>query len=242
MSLETAETLSPIDCSAELLAAYRTGGDPTPFLTRLGEYDDEALGPLRTDRNAALAFWSNLYNAGTQGLLDTHPGLYEGVLRSLRFFSIPAVRVAGHRLSLDDIEHGLLRGRSKYGLGYLPRVLPDTFEMRYRLDSVDPRIHFALNCGAESCPAIRAYTLDAIDDQLDMATRAYLDATVRYDPDTDRVRVPRVMGWYRSDFGGKRGIRTFLQEYDAIPVGASPEISFLSWDWTKAARRFADEH
>ncbi|MEF8872985.1 MAG: DUF547 domain-containing protein, partial [Haloarculaceae archaeon] len=163
MNPEAAETLSPVDCSAELLVAYRTGTDPTPYLTKLAEHDDDALGRIRTDRNAALAFWSNLYNAGTQRLLDTHSELYESPLRSLRFFSIPAVRVAGHSLSLDDIEHGLLRGRSKYGLGYLPRFLPDTFEMRYRLDSVDPRIHFALNCGAESCPAIRAYTPEAID-------------------------------------------------------------------------------
>jgi hypothetical protein len=50
------------------------------------------------------------------------------------------------------------------------------------------------------------------------------------------------MGWYRSDFGGKRGIRAFLREYDAIPAGTSPEIAFLSWDWTKATRRFADEY
>ncbi len=242
MSHEAVETRSPVDCSAELLVAYRTDQEPTPYLTRLAEYDDDALRRIRTDRDAALAFWSNLYNAGTQRLLDEHPNRYDSPLRFFRFFSTPAVTVAGHSLSLDDIEQGLLRGRSKYGLGYLPRFLPDTFETRYRLDSVDPRIHFALNCGAESCPAIRAYTPEAIDEQLDMATRAYLDATVQYDPDANRVHVPRVMLWYRGDFGGKRGIRAFLREYDAIPAGTSPAVAFLSWDWTKAGRRFADEN
>lgn len=230
----------PLALAADLLVAYRSDMDPSVPRERLAAIDDAALAPVRRNRDAALAFWSNLYNAGTQRLLETHTDLYESSLRTLRFFRLPAVRVAGHALSLDDIEHGILRARSKYGLGYLPRFLADTFEVRHRFDDLDPRIHFALNCGAASCPPIRAYTAADIDDQLDLATRGYLDATVKYDADADSVRVPRVMAWYRGDFGGKPGIRSFLRRYDAIPADTEPSVDFLPWDWTKAAGKFTD--
>ncbi|MFC7133060.1 MULTISPECIES: DUF547 domain-containing protein [Salinibaculum] len=230
---------TPTEAAEELLVAYRTDADPEPYLSALAAFDDAALAEVRTDRATALAFWCNLYNAGTQHLLATRSGLYESRWRSLRFFSVPAVTVAGHALSLDDIEHGILRRRSKYGLGYLPRLVPDTFELRYRLADLDPRVHFALNCGAASCPAIRAYTPDAIDDQLDLATETYLDATVEYDPDADAVRVPRLFRWHPGDFGGRRGTREFLREYDAIPADSSPKVTYLEWDWSRAGDAFA---
>lgn len=235
-----ARTDDPLALAVDLLVAYRSGADPGPHRSALAALDDAALAPVRRDPDAALAFWCNLYNAGTQRLLADHTALYESAFRSLRFFSIPAVRVAGHALSIDDIEHGILRARSKYGLGYLPRFSPDTFEMRHRLDGPDPRIHFALNCGAASCPPIRAYTAADIDAQLDLATRGYLDAAVEYDTEAGAVRAPRVMAWYRGDFGGKSGIRSFLRRYDAIPPTVAPSVDFLPWDWTKAAGEFAD--
>ncbi|MFB6233463.1 MAG: DUF547 domain-containing protein [Haloarculaceae archaeon] len=232
--------LMPTDAARELLVAYKTGDDPAPWLAALAEFDEAALRPLQTDRDTALAFWLNCYNAGTQRLLDERPALYESPLRMVRFFGARCLTVAGTGLSLDDIEQGILRGRSKYGLGYLPRLLPDTFEVLYGLDDLDPRIHFALNCGAASCPAIRAYDPDAVDDQLDRATRAYLDSTVEYDPDAGRVRVPRVFLWYRGDFGGAAGIRDFLREYDVIPPGASPSVRHRSWDWSRAGGTFVE--
>lgn len=231
----------PTTLAAALLVACKRGEPTDAARTALAELSDDALAPVRENRDAALAFWLNCYNAGTQLLLDERPGLYGSPLRFVRFFRAPAIAVAGTDLSLDRIENGLLRGgRSKYGLGYLPKLPVGAFERRYRLPDCDPRIHFALNCGAASCPAIRAYDPDGIDDQLDLATRAYLDATVSYDPDAGVVRVPRVFLWFRGDFGGGSGIRTFLRRYDAIPEGASPRIRHRPWDWSKAAGKFAE--
>jgi len=239
-----AETPRATALAERLLAAVRTDGrpgpEPEPILAELAAADERALAPIRTDRGRALAFWLNLYNAGTQLLLARRPGLYEGPLRLVRFFRATAVTVGGGELSLDAIEHGILRGsRSKYGLGYLPR-LPRRAERRFRLAEPDPRVHFALNCGAESCPAIRAYEPGRIDDQLDLATRGYLDATVAYDPDAGVARLPRLFLWYRGDFGGGDGIRSFLRAHDAIPDGAAPRLRYRSWDWSKAAGKFAD--
>jgi len=233
--------LPPTELAQELLAATRRGADSEPYERALAELDDGALRPVREDRATALAFWINLYNAGTQLLLDRRPGLYESALRFVRFFHAPAVTVGGTGLPLDRIENGLLRGgRSKYGLGYLPKLYVTGFERRYALTDCDPRVHFALNCGAASCPAIRAYDPDEVDAQLDLATRAYLDSTVEYDPEAGVARIPRVFLWFRGDFGGRAGIRRFLREYDAIPGDATPSLRYRSWDWSREAGKFAE--
>jgi hypothetical protein len=228
-----------VDRARRLLDALRTGDSPAPHLTALATADEADLEPLREDRATALAFWTNLYNAGTQLLLERRPELYGSRLMTLRFFRATAVTVAGTALSLDDVEHGIVRGsRSKYGLGYLPRLLPSDFERRFRLDPVDPRLHFALNCGASSCPPIRFYEPDRIDAQLDLATRGYLESTVDYDPDAGVARLPRLFLWYRGDFGGASGIRSLLREYDVVPGDASPRLRYDSWDWTREPANF----
>lgn len=80
----------------------------------------------------------------------------------------------------------------------------------------------------------------AVDDLLDGATRAYLDRTVEHDPAEGVVRVPRVFLWFRGDFGGGAGIRTFLEEHDAVPPDAAPRIRYLSWDWTRTPGAFVE--
>lgn len=235
----TAEAPPPNRTAEELLVALRTDGDVDRWLSTLADYDETDLRPVRTDRKRALAFWLNLYNAGTQLLLERRVGLYESPLRFVRFFRAEAVTVAGHGLSLDVIEQGILRGgRSKYGLGYLPRI-PRPFERRYAV-ACDPRIHFACNCGAASCPAIRAYEPDRVDDQLDLAAEVYLEDTVEYDPDAGLARVPRVFLWYRGDFGGKIGILSTLRMYGVIPEDASPKLRYKSWNWERANGKFVD--
>lgn len=236
-----ADVADPVAASEALLDAVRRGEDTDTHLARLEALDDAALKRVRQDADAANAFWANLYNAGTQLLLDRRPGLYESPLRTLRFFRATAVRVSGTALSLDDIEHGILRGsRSKYGLGYLPRLTSSGFVRRYALDSPDPRIHFALNCGAASCPAIRAYEPELVDEQLDLATSTYLDSTVEYDAEDRVVEVPRLFLWYRGDFGGSDGIRRLLDDHGVIPPAASPRVRHRSWDWTLAPGKYAD--
>ena len=232
---------SPTTIAEDLLVACRLEESTDRYAATLADATDADLRPIREDRRTALAFWINCYNAGTQLLLNDRPGRYESPLRMVRFFLTPAITVAGTDLSLDRIENGLLRGgRSKYGLGYLPKFLVTSFEHRYRLPDCDPRIHFALNCGAESCPPIRAYDSGRIDDQLDLATRSYLDSTVAYDPDAGTVALPRVFLWFRGDFGGRSGIYTFLRRYDAVPEGVSPTISYRAWDWSKATGKFVE--
>jgi hypothetical protein len=201
----------------------------------LAALTEDALALDLADDHARLATWINLYNAATQRLVDRDPGAYR---RRMRFFRRPAITVAGRALSLDAIEHGLLRrSRWKAGLGWLGNPLPGAFERRLRVRRVDPRVHFALNCAAASCPPIAAYQADRLDAQLDLATRSYLAATVRRDG--DRLVVPRVFRWFPGDFGGRAGTRRFLAQH-GIPADGL-RLQHAPWDWRPAPDAWASE-
>lgn len=232
-------TEHPTDVSEEFLLAVRREGPTDEFEETLAGCDSAWIAERLDSDGDRLAFWVNLYNAGTQQLLETHGDRYD---ERRTFFSLPAVTVAGRGLSLDDIEHHILRrSYSKYTFGYVRNPFRGSFASRHELDERDPRIHFALNCGAESCPPIAAYTRDGIDGQLDWATEGYLEATVQYDPDADRVRVPRVMLWFRGDFRVAGGVREFLRQYDQIPADASPSVRSRDWNWSLAPGKFGED-
>lgn len=193
---------------------------------------------LSTDE-ARLAFWINLYNATAQSMLAADPAVFDA---KGSFFGSRLATVAGESLSLDRIEHGMLR-RSfpKWTFGYVPNPFPSAFERAFQVEERDPRIHFALNCGAASCPPILAYERARIESQLDLATESYLRQEVTYDAEANRVTVPRLMLWFRGDFGGRAGTLAFLRQYDVIPDDASPSLSYDSYDWSLAIGRFESD-
>lgn len=236
MSVETQDEV--VEVAQEYLLAVRSGEDTTGYRERLADLDVQSVAALSDQREAALAFWLDVYNAAAQDALTADPERYES---RWRFFRKKVVTVASEPLSLDDVEHGILRGsRSKYGFGYLPRLASSRFQRRVALETVDPRIHFALNCGAASCPAIRAYESAVVDEQLATATATYLDRTVEYDPDDGIVRVPRVCLWFYRDFGRKPGILRLLREHGVVPPEATPRLRFRSFDWSLRPGRFVE--
>ena len=223
--------------SRELLERVQREEETETVTARLSNLSQEEMSLLRTSREVALSFWLNVYNAAGQLLLARKPSLYDS---KWRFFRTTAITVSGNELSLDDIEHGLIRGnRSKYGFGYLPRLVRTGFSSAYLLD-IDPRIHFALNCGAASCPLIRPYDPETVDETLDMATSLDLEQTVTFDREKGIVRVPRTMLWNIGDFGGRSGIIEFLKRYDQLDDGLNPRVRFVKYDWTKTPRKFAE--
>jgi len=226
----------PCNLAVDYLHSGRRDEDSEAILAQIRELD---LGRLAGLSDAAkTAFWINLYNANVQDRLADDPDSFD---RKWRFFRADAILVAGRSLSLDDIEHGLLRrSRFRWGLGYLPNPFAGGFKRRLRVSTVDPRIHFALNCGAASCPPIAFYTTEDLDDQLSIATAGYLESTVEYDAEHGIVRVPRLMLWYRGDFGGKRGILELLRQHDLLPKRASPRLNHRSYDWSLSLGDFRD--
>jgi len=227
----------PGTVAREFLGSVRDGEPTREHEDVLAGLDPDVLTTSLTTDEQRLAFWLNVYNAYAQLLLERWPGEYERSRR--RFFGHEAIPVAGTWLSLDAIEHGILRrSQSSLGLGYLPRLFPSRFECRNRVAERDWRIHFALNCGAKSCPPIRVYEAGEINAQLDLATASYLAQEVEYNPDSGVVRVPRFMLWYRGDFGGGSGIREILQAFNCLPVNADPKVRYADYDWSKTGEMF----
>jgi hypothetical protein len=241
----------PVEQSAAFLRGVRRGESTDEVTEALADLESEALAAALDTDGSRVAFWTNIYNAATQRALADDPGQYES---RRAFFSTPLVTVAGRTLSLDEIEHGILRrSHSVLTLGYLrtPGPFRDGYIDTHAPDERDPRIHFALNCGADSCPPVAAYTREELDSQLDLATRGYLDQHVEYDRDArgrfgglrggGRALVPRVMLWFRGDFGGRHGVVEMLRRHEQIPPETDPRLAYREWDWSFDPADYAEE-
>ena len=106
---------------------------------------------------------------------------------------------------MDEIEHGVLRMNKGHPNAGKQEFADADPRAQVALTSLDPRIHFALNCGARSCPPIRVYTEDRIEAQLDTASRSFLDQEVSLikDPGTGKwtLELSKLFLWYGEDFG-----------------------------------------
>ena len=149
---------------------------------------------------ARIAFWVNTYNERLRRSLAKQPRTGH-LIRHRRMFRRESFDVGGLDYTLDLIEHGLLRrnARPPYSLRRLLR--PGDPRLEAAPSMLDPRVHFALNCGARSCPPIRTYSEAKLDQELDGAARAYVAAESALDRDRMRLRLPGLIKVYRGDFG-----------------------------------------
>src|SRR5206468_2740221 len=100
--------------------------------------------------------------------------------------------VAGHPLTLDQVEHGLLRDNARPPYRLVRPLPPDHPASAWRVP-LDSRVHFALNCGAVSCPLVRVYTGGRLDAQLDAAERAFLTSETRIDDGARAVTTSQLL-------------------------------------------------
>ncbi len=177
-----------------------------------------------------LAFLINAYNAWTIKLVLTgYPDiasikdLGSWVQSPWKKSFIP---LFGSMRSLDDIEHGLIRGSGRYN---------------------DPRVHFALNCASIGCPALRseAYQGKSLDTQLESQTKLFLADRTRNHLEGGVLKVSPIFKWYHEDFesgwSGIHKLSDFIVRYSAamgltegqvrrIQRGETP-IDYLDYDW-----------
>ncbi len=228
-----------IKLSQDLLYAAKTGDSTEAFTQQLYKADENELNRQLSDDARRKAFWLNLYNAFVQTELKKDPAQYKS---RRTFYGKKFIPVAGHRISLDKVEHGLLRrSRTKWSLGYVGKLFPGAFEKKFRVQHIDSRIHFALNCGAKSCPPIAFYDPGKIDRQLDMATRNYLKNEAEIAADTALVKLPAIMSWFRADFKGKKGMRRLLLQHQIIPANAADiRIRFKKYNWALELEAYTD--
>lgn len=185
------------------------------YLLQLEGTNSTALTP-----NAQLAFYINAYNAWTIKLvLGGYPGIKSikdlGTIFSSSWTK-KICRIDGKIMSLDDIEHGIIRPRFR-----------------------DPRIHFAVNCASKGCPPLASepYNGASLDNQLDTAVRNFLNDPARYRLDGNYLYVSMIFGWYASDF--RDGALNFILKYvrgDLLRAleakGDKIEIRYLDYDWS----------
>ena len=169
----------------------------------------ESLDPKTVRLAAQTAFWINLFNAGVLrdapelDLAASEPDLQA-------FFERPRLRIFGHRFSLDDIYHGLLRGNMpKHGRLRSPMARDDA-RRTYMPIAYDERMHFAMYCASRSSPALRVFESGKVDVQLEQAAADYIRRTARVERDGAVVVAPRLLQWYAADFGGERGVVEFV--------------------------------
>lgn len=183
------------------------------------------------------AFWLNLYNALLVHRLLLEP-VQGSILRQLRLFSQTAYEVGGAPYSLGVIEHALLRGNRRAPFTLRRPLRASDLRLAAAPAVPDPRVHFALNCGARSCPPVRVYGASDLDEQLEMATAGYLADTTALDG--ARIVLPRLMRIYAADFGTHAEQLRFVAGYS--PKIAQrlegrlprPRVRYGRFDWTAA--------
>jgi len=154
-----------------------------------------------------LAFGINLYN-----LMIKHAFMKVGIptnnIQRASFFDTVSYNIGGDVISFSELENGVLRGnaRAPYHLG-LPFPNGDG-RRRLALKEGDCRIHFALNCGAKSCPPVKKFTSNAIEEELRIVAQAFCeqDENVRVDEENHELNLSTILYWYQSDFAESKKV------------------------------------
>lgn len=168
------------------------------FAVATAELQRVDLLPLNHDER--LAFFANVYNTL---VLHAHAvyGPPATLLRRWVFFRTLSYRVGGTDWTLDDIEHGVLRGNARPPmLKFLQQLRVGDPRTAYVLGRRDGRIHFVISAGTVSDPPVRILEGEDVEALLDEATADFLDVAVSVDVETRVVRVPRIFYWYAVDF------------------------------------------
>ena len=166
------------------------------------------------------------------------------------FFSKYSYVIGGLPYSCDDIEHGVLRNNQAspahvLSLLGMKRLAPRTFahgdrRQRMCIDPPDPRIHFALVCGAKSCPPIRLYSGSNVEEGLAGAAEAFCADDVAVDVARGIVTLSKIFKWYGGDFAkDKLGLLEAISAYrpdkdlrDLVAAkGKKIRVRYAEYDW-----------
>lgn len=155
-----------------------------------------------------MAYWINAYNAFTVKLITDHYPLTKITnLDGGKPWDVKRIELGGKKYSLNQIENEIIRPQFK-----------------------DPRIHFALNCAAKSCPPLynRAFTAANLEKALTERTRRFLADPNANTLGVERVSVSKIFEWYAADFGK---LPEFLSKYSNVAVQANAAVDYREYDW-----------
>jgi hypothetical protein len=190
-----------------------------------------------------MAFWINAYNAITiEGILKNYPIKYGGLIARMRFpknsirqiknfWDIVFIKVMDREITLNDIEHKILREKFQ-----------------------DPRIHFVLVCASIGCPLIenQAFTESDLNLRLEKSTSNFINNTekVLLVREKNKLFLSSIFDWYREDFESTpkllvelnsfpqkyRGVIAFILKYlpedqQQFILKNKPKIDFFDYSW-----------
>lgn len=159
-------------------------------------------------REEKMSYWINAYNAFTLRLVvDNYPTKSILHFDGGKTWDVKRIRIGDKKYSLNQIENDILRPQFK-----------------------DPRIHFAINCAAKSCPPLwnRAYMPETLDSTLDARTRAFINDPKFNTVSATKASVSKIFEWYAADFGD---LKNYLNGFLKSPLKNNATVTFREYDW-----------
>lgn len=182
----------------------------------------QAVAVSGLNRQEQKAYWINLYNALTVDvILDHYP------VKSIRdidlspgFFSngpwdAKLLKIEGEDISLNDIEHRILRPVWK-----------------------DNRIHYVVNCASLGCPNLQpqAFTPQNLEMLLEKAAREFINHSRGVSFDRNRLQVSSIYFWFQKDFGDSekdviKHLKIFLSAENLKKLNSVRKKMVHRYDW-----------
>ena len=159
-------------------------------------------------KDASLAYWINAYNAFTIKLILKNYPLKSIIdLDAGKPWDVAWIELGGKKYSLNNIENDIIRPQYK-----------------------DPRIHFAVNCAAKSCPPMNntAFTEANINALLDSRTKNFINSSAN-EISTASIKISKIFDWYKDDFSN---VITFLNKYSNTKINSGAKIEYKNYDWS----------
>jgi len=172
--------------------------------------DDLAANTPSNDwgRKETMAYWINAYNAYTIKLIvDNFPISSITKLENGKPWDKKWIKLGDKTYSLNNIENDILRPKYK-----------------------DARIHFAVNCAAQSCPPIlnNAWTADNLNTNFDKQAKAFINNAKFNKISANSVEISKIFEWYAEDFGN---IIDYLNKYSTTKIITDAKVSYMEYDW-----------
>lgn len=155
-----------------------------------------------------MAWWINAYNAFTvKMIVDNYPVSSITKLHGGKPWDVKWIKLNGRTYTLNNIENDILRPEFK-----------------------DARIHFAVNCAAQSCPPIlnEAWTESNLEQMLEKQAKAFINNPKFNTIKNNEIEISRIFEWYAVDFGN---IVDYLNRYSNTKISKNAKVKYKEYDW-----------
>ncbi|MBX7240874.1 MAG: DUF547 domain-containing protein [Bacteroidia bacterium] len=171
----------------------------------------EANPPQQSwDRNKRLAYWINAYNANTIKMIIENYPTSSITKITAKPWDQAIAKIGDKTYTLNQIENEIIR---------------PTFK--------EPRIHFAVNCAAKSCPKLHneAFMPEKLDAQLEKMAKAFINNKEANVISEKKAELSKIFEWYKDDFAAAGGVIAFINKYSDVEVKDNAKVTYREYDW-----------